>query len=356
MRERGSSMQRRGSRMAAWLTLGVALLLPPRVAGVAPVRSGDDRERIMNDQSQLFDRLSSLRKRMERLAGKLDAEGKVHQAGLLRKAIAEVDARNLESRKDQLLELLGDSRNLQAPEQQENLLKDLSAVLELLLDRPALDELDERLEELKQSLADVAALRDEQRRVREATEQVSNDPARRQEQLAQEITEALRKQQALRQETAQSARQRPANAAERERDAAEQAALEQQLGQLVEQQRQVVDALAQREREQVGSTPTALRQARTATQRGDRAAQEEAARRLEEARSELPEPSAALSEALRTAEAALREAAKAPAEGDSDEPSAARKAAEAALQRAEAAVAAERQGADAAETAAARAA
>ena len=58
---------------------GAALLLAlffthaPAPAMVAGGGDGDgDRERLLNDQAQVFDRLSSLRKRMERLAAKLE--------------------------------------------------------------------------------------------------------------------------------------------------------------------------------------------------------------------------------------------------------------------------------------------
>ena len=99
---------------------GAALLLALLcVRSPAMIGGGDgdgDRERLLNDQSQVFDRLSSLRKRMERLAAKLEQEGNSHKAELLRKSIAEIDSRALEARKDDLLRKLKDS-SLQTFEQ-----------------------------------------------------------------------------------------------------------------------------------------------------------------------------------------------------------------------------------------------
>jgi len=106
---------------------GAALLLALLcVRSPAMIGGGDgdgDRERLLNDQSQVFDRLSSLRKRMERLAAKLEQEGNSHKAELLRKSIAEIDSRALEARKDDLLRKLKDS-SLQTFEQQERLLNE----------------------------------------------------------------------------------------------------------------------------------------------------------------------------------------------------------------------------------------
>src|SRR5262249_13985524 len=98
-----------GSRRLRAL-VAVALLAVGGGATAFAGGGGDgDRERLVNDQTQIFDRLASIKKRMERLATKLEAEGNTYKAELLKKSIAEVDARALEARKDDLLRKLKDS-------------------------------------------------------------------------------------------------------------------------------------------------------------------------------------------------------------------------------------------------------
>ena len=68
--------------------LGAALPLGAAPA-VAVTARDDDHTRVVNDQSQIFDRLESLKTMMERLADKLEAQDRNYKAGLLRRAVGE---------------------------------------------------------------------------------------------------------------------------------------------------------------------------------------------------------------------------------------------------------------------------
>lgn len=318
-----------------------ALLLPATGPGVA---GDEDRERIASDQAQVFDRLSSLRKRMDRLAAKLDQEGRVHKADLLRKAIAEVDARNLETRRDEIMRLVGDARSLQAHARQMELLADLEAVLKVLQDERELSDLEKQLADLRETLASVRELRGAERSLRERTEQLAGNDARRLDQLARQIEALLEKQRSLSNDTRERAGSEApteATAAQRAQEAAERRGVEQAVAQLAEEQREVVARLQDEKKARVGEADRVVAQAAKAAERGDPEDLREAAQRVGEQRAEAGERSAALAEALRALEEELSRAADRAAGANEPPPAGGREPLEQAIESAQKALDAE---------------
>ena len=142
------------------------LLLTPLLLfmglSVAPLTAQDDggtsREQaaLSEEQALLHRQLQRLESSMESLAERFETEGRVHAAGLLRKGISHVSERN-QNASENLSELmesatseLKDGRIHQSLEQMESTVARLERLLSILLDRPDVDELEERLEELKE--------------------------------------------------------------------------------------------------------------------------------------------------------------------------------------------------------------
>ena len=133
------------------------------VAGLAtaPVAAQDDggtsREQaaLSEEQELLRRQLQRLEGSMESLAERFEAEGRVHAAGLLRRGLSHVGERD-QSESSNLTELMESAtselrggRVHQSLEQMEVTVARLERLLTILLDRPDVDELEERLEELQ---------------------------------------------------------------------------------------------------------------------------------------------------------------------------------------------------------------
>jgi colicin import membrane protein len=297
-------------RFPRWMRAAAALALLGFAAGPLLAGGGDgERERLVNDQSQIFDRLTSLKKRMERLAEKLEAEGNTYKASLLKKSLAEVDARAMEARKDDLLRKLKDS-SLQTYDAQEKLLADLSDIVKLLMDERRFTDVEKKLKELQETRANLRDIRNAEHTLREKTEDQTGDQAQALARLEQQLEELLAKQQQLGKESAQEAQRRA------DEGAAERAELEQKLDQLAQAQAEAVKRLEQEARAKIGNAEQALDLAREAAKKGDAEALREAARRVGDARSEssaADHPAdardPALQEKLRALEQALSDAA-----------------------------------------------
>ena len=80
------------------LALGLGMLPGSVALGIqSNARVGEDDQRLLRDQQQLFDRLTSVRTLMERLAERYEKAGRKYKAQLLRNAIRELIDRDLES-------------------------------------------------------------------------------------------------------------------------------------------------------------------------------------------------------------------------------------------------------------------
>ena len=300
--------------LIAWLpSLAHAKLGPVGTFGVSALSDGeDDFARLERDQAQIFDRLTSLRTAMERLAGKLENEGREYKAQLLRKAITQIVDRDLEGRKQELLEALR-NKDLQTVPKIEAFTSELEALYQLLLDQGDLDRLEQELARLRQAMADVNELRSEERELREETEQYSGSQTQRLEKLADELRETLGRQQELQQETER-------NAAESAESQARLKELAERLEQALEQQGETVDALRTQEQSRAGGARSLIEQAERATERGRPEELAEAARRIDEELARENPASAALEDALRSLRSALSQRAQASGEPRASEP------------------------------------
>jgi hypothetical protein len=99
-----------------------------------------------------------LRQTMEVLAGRLQAEGRTHAVKLLRDGLNIIDKRDEDAGGLTLNERMGHAGDeltggqwMQSLERQQSVIKDLEALLEVLLDRQDLDKLEDKLEQIAQA-------------------------------------------------------------------------------------------------------------------------------------------------------------------------------------------------------------
>ena len=125
-------------RYGTWL---LCLLAGPTDRGAAA--EDQAQARLERDQSQVFDRLSSLRTMMDRLAQKLENEGRTYKADLLRNAVEQLQSRDLEGRKHELLRMIRE-KDLQVVDRQADLESELVEIYRLLMDKTDLDQVTTR--------------------------------------------------------------------------------------------------------------------------------------------------------------------------------------------------------------------
>ncbi len=161
-------------RTLAQLTpiLGALLLISPGLSRSLQEETSQDggisREQaaLAEEQALIRRQLRRLRETMSALAGRLESEGRVHAAGLLRDALKDLDQRSEESNGRTLEELIDSSRDdlsggrtMSALERQRAVEARLMRLLEILLDRRSLDTLEEelaRLKEIKEALRELS--------------------------------------------------------------------------------------------------------------------------------------------------------------------------------------------------------
>lgn len=166
---RAGGAVRSGGTVLGILLLGGLALAEPVPASPLPQDDGTSREQaaLAEEQALIRRQLRRLRDTMGALADRLEAEGRVHAAGLLRDALSELDerpedtgGRTLEELIDGSKDDLSGGRTMSALERQQSVEARLSRLLEILLDRRSLDTLEEELaalEEIKAGLEEVAA-------------------------------------------------------------------------------------------------------------------------------------------------------------------------------------------------------
>jgi len=160
---------------------------------------------LAEEQLLLHRQLLRLRETMVTLAQRLEVEGRVHAAELLRAGIAHLDtragdteARTLEEWMDRTREDIRAGRTNTALENQERILVNLANLLDILMDRQGLENLDKELERLKQVRAGLDQLANEEADLRKDTEQLREDSSNAaQEQLGEELSEALAEQRSI---------------------------------------------------------------------------------------------------------------------------------------------------------------
>ncbi|HIF41041.1 MAG TPA: hypothetical protein EYQ74_08080 [Planctomycetes bacterium] len=169
---------------------------------------------LAEEQLLLHRQLLRLRETMVTLAGRLEAEGRVHAAELLRAGISHLDSRGgateaytLEEWMQRTREDIRAGRTHTALENQERILTNLASLLDILMDRQGLENLEEELEKLKQVRAALGQMADEEAKLREDTEQLRADSTNEaQRTLEQGLSEALTEQRSILAASEQQAR------------------------------------------------------------------------------------------------------------------------------------------------------
>ena len=146
--------------------------------GDDPSSGGISREQaaLAEEQALIRRQLRRLRETMGALADRLESEGRVHAASLLRDALKDLDLRPGETDGRTLGELidssendLNDGRTMSALERQRAVEARLMRLLEILLDRRSLDTLEEELAQLKELKAALGELSQKESGLQERT-------------------------------------------------------------------------------------------------------------------------------------------------------------------------------------------
>ncbi|MDA1267124.1 MAG: hypothetical protein O2816_18750, partial [Planctomycetota bacterium] len=169
---------------------------------------------LADDQAFQRRQLRRLKDTMTSLAGKLDAEGRVHAAKLLRDGLEHLKERPEKSGKtvDELMDAaredIREGRTNTALDHQEQIIENLARLLEILMDRQSLENIEQDLEELREIKAALGDLADEEQKLREETEQLREDSANpAQKALQQAIEQAISQQRELLEQNESGARQ-----------------------------------------------------------------------------------------------------------------------------------------------------
>ena len=193
-----SACARRGGAVLL-LALGT-LAAAPASGTPLPQDDGTSREQaaLAEEQALIRRQLRRLRDTMGALADRLEAEGRVHAAGLLRDALSELDerpedtgGRTLEELIDGSKDDLSGGRTMSALERQQAVEARLGRLLEILLDRRGLDTLEEELAALEEIKAGLEQVADGERRLRERTAQLEEQSRTDQHRALDEELSAL---------------------------------------------------------------------------------------------------------------------------------------------------------------------
>jgi len=270
------------ARLSACARRGGAVLLSLGTLAAAPASGtplsqddGTSREQaaLAEEQALIRRQLRRLRDTMGALADRLEAEGRVHAAGLLRDALSELDerpedtgGRTLEELIDGSKDDLSGGRTMSALERQQAVEARLGRLLEILLDRRGLDTLEEELAALEEIKAGLEQVADGERRLRERTAQLEEQSRTDQHRaLDEELSALLDEQRDLLRRAEDLARASGTFDLEQLRD---------RLREAVEEQRMAAGALetwSPQDTERIEASRPALSEARAGTERARRA-------------------------------------------------------------------------------------
>ncbi|HRV82979.1 MAG TPA: hypothetical protein P5218_16225, partial [Planctomycetota bacterium] len=221
--------------------LGLALL----AAGSQPASllAQDGVDVVSREQAALAEEQALIARQIKRLRGVMSAleqrlrtEGRVHAAGLLAEALKELEEREgdagatLEEQVNLSSDGLRTGSTMRAIEDQQAALRRMERLLEVLLDRKRVEDLEQELQqlgELKQGLSDA---QNEQRQLSEETRALGQESqSAEQKALQKELAQMVAKQQALLAQVEQNARETGAFDLERIAEELAQSIADQQL-------------------------------------------------------------------------------------------------------------------------------
>lgn len=175
------------------LLIMLATLLATPMAQVG----GQDTERLRHDQAEILRKAERLRDVMTRLLTQYEADGRVEQAKLLRNGLEHLQ-------NSAVLEDVAGIRNdldaeayARAMEKQSEVVEDLRRLLDILLDRRSLENLEKEIATTERLAAEADRLLERQREVREQSQEITRGGAsQRENDLAQQLRELATKERA----------------------------------------------------------------------------------------------------------------------------------------------------------------
>lgn len=187
----------RPTTVLLWALLAIGL-------AAVPVAAQKDKAlaHLVKDQQNLLKRLQTFTEKLDRLGKRLDGEGQQHAARLLQRAYAHLLNEKLQETMEQVKRQLESEQLFEAQKTQKLALEQLQQSLIILLDRQDLARLEAELEQMKQALAKIADLRQDQTHLHQET-RGAKDPARANEReaLKQRLDQLAAEQAKLMQET-----------------------------------------------------------------------------------------------------------------------------------------------------------
>lgn len=232
------------TRLAALLFLSLAAPTVEAAPTQAATDEASNRELygLAEEQAMLARQIQRLRQTMDVLVQRLEAEGRTRAVELLREGLQVLDKRGegsaamtLDERMNAARDELSAGKWMQSLERQQEIINDLESLLEVLLDRQDLDKLEQRIEELAATKADLENLRGRQGQLQLDTKNAQQEAVEKQFGDLVDAIESLATDQAKALTQTETAA-RESGALERERiqaGIAELAAREQQLASLL---------------------------------------------------------------------------------------------------------------------------
>jgi hypothetical protein len=320
----GLASSRRNIDMNRIASLVVFALLASPAARALPARQNTgegsrEQATLLDEQARLARKLVRLQEQMNALADRFQAEGRVHAAKLLRDGVEELAVRDEKSESMTLPEIMEasrgdiqDGRAVTAVDRQQAAIARLERLLDILLDRQAIEDLEKSLQELSAIKEALGQLADREHALRDDTEALRTDSANdAQRSLEKQLAELRARQRELLEKN---------EAAGRESGELELEAIQKELDELIAQERadaSVLGSWRPAERTELEELRHALESSRDALAREERyqSASDELNQASDAAsRASTPEERAALAKKL--ADAAEREDRHARASGN----------------------------------------
>ncbi|MGE3172768.1 MAG: hypothetical protein AB7O97_09080 [Planctomycetota bacterium] len=297
--------------LAATLALAGALSTPAAAQGEGQDTEAQRLERLQRDQEEILRKAGRLRDLMDRLLQRYQRENKPEQVELLQKGLQHLERAGL------LVDVAGIRDDLaanalsDAVRKQTDVVKDIESLLDILLQRRSIENLQEEIERIGELADRVRDLERRQNELRQDTQRAAErEPNAEEQALEQQLQQLAREQQEEARRNARAAGQRRPfledalrrvqDLLQRQDRLEQRAAAEQSgaadadrermfdLGELTQQARALAEQLQQQERQQeLGATAEQLEQA---IENGDQGGMQQAKDRMEALLHRPPDP------------------------------------------------------------------
>lgn len=176
--------------------LSILLILLAGASGTLPsVAAQQDSELILRDQAEILRKANRLKDLMTRLLQRYQQEGREQQAGLLQQGLAHLEASGILEETASVHNSLDTGKYADALRQQKEIVADLEVLLDILLDRQSVQNLQKEIEATENMLATASALLRRQQQLQRQTVDIGEGQATEAEQdIATQLADLIRRQ------------------------------------------------------------------------------------------------------------------------------------------------------------------